>query len=176
MLYDLGSHLIDQALTLFGQPQWIWADMINQRPTAQIDDYFHIVMGYDEKRVVLHASSMARSCQPRFILHGSKGSFIKYGIDPQEQSLREGKRLKTRNWGKEKKATFGTLITTEGKHRVPSVAGNYAQFYQSVLNAILNHEPPPITCKEALLTIYTIELAKKSASNRQVLPFGSFQY
>ena len=88
ILYDLGSHLIDQALSLFGKPNAISADVIKQRPGAEIDDYFHIVLHYGVKRVILRSSSYVKKAGPHFTLHGDKGSIVKYGMDSQEEQLK----------------------------------------------------------------------------------------
>ncbi len=90
MLYDLGSHLIDQALHLFGNPESVYADVFQQRTGSKVDDYFHIVLAYGKTRVILHSGSLVCKHGPRFQLHGSQGSFIKYGLDSQEDMLRQG--------------------------------------------------------------------------------------
>ena len=87
ILYDLGSHLIDQALSLFGKPNAISADVIKQRPGAEVDDYFHIVLHYGVKRVILRSSSYVKR-HPHFTMHGDKGSIVKYGMDSQEEQLK----------------------------------------------------------------------------------------
>ncbi|MEM5637510.1 Gfo/Idh/MocA family oxidoreductase [Bacillus toyonensis] len=79
-IYDLGSHLIDQALSLFGKPDAISADVIKQRPGAEIDDYFHVILHYGVKCVILRSSSYVKQAGPHFTLHGDKGSIVKYGM------------------------------------------------------------------------------------------------
>ena len=88
ILYDLGSHLIDQALSIFGKPDAISADVIKQRPGAEVDDYFHIVLHYGAKRVILRSSSYVKKLHAHFIVHGEKGSIVKYGMDSQEEQLK----------------------------------------------------------------------------------------
>jgi scyllo-inositol 2-dehydrogenase (NADP+) len=118
ILYDLGSHLIDQALHLFGKPQFVLADVFAQRDGAQTDDYFHIIMGYGKLRVILHCGSIVAGQGPKFTVHGSKGSFIKYGIDGQEDALKAGKNPTADAWGKDDPEYYGTLILHEDGQEV----------------------------------------------------------
>ncbi|MDD1677754.1 MAG: Gfo/Idh/MocA family oxidoreductase, partial [Methanomicrobiales archaeon] len=83
ILYDLGAHLIDQSLHLFGMPRAVTADVIAQRAGAKVEDYFHLVLDYLPLRVILHAATLVVQPGPRFIVHGDGGSFLKYGIDGQ---------------------------------------------------------------------------------------------
>ena len=101
-LYDLGSHLLDQALQLFGFPDSMQADVTQQRPGSLADDYFHLILTYNKKRLILKSSSLVYNSEPRFQIHGTKGSFIKSGIDPQEQDLIAGKNPLDPNWGMQK--------------------------------------------------------------------------
>src|SRR3984957_4831652 len=97
--YDLGSHLLDQALHLFGLPQTISLDLAKQRDGARADDWFHAVLQYDRMRVILHASALVPEVGPRFVLHGTQGSFRKYGLDPQEEALKMGGKPGSAGWG-----------------------------------------------------------------------------
>ena len=105
VLYDLGAHLIDQALVLFGMPATVWADIRAQRVSAKTDDYFHLVLGYPECAVILHSGSLVRESGPHFQVHGSKGSYLKYGLDPQEDALKVGQLPNDSMWGLEQEAT-----------------------------------------------------------------------
>ncbi|HVV68096.1 MAG TPA: oxidoreductase [Gammaproteobacteria bacterium] len=169
ILYDLGSHLIDQALCLFGWPQSIYADITTQRVDAVVDDYFHIILGYEGLRVVLHAGAVVKKSGPRFIAHGSKGSFIKYGQDPQESLLR-ALHEKT-----EVDPLFGVKnyldnvmeITVdagghdiEGKINLPM--GRYREYYEKMYFAILEKSQPPVSAYDGLNVIKIIELAVRS--------------
>ncbi|MGH3972453.1 MAG: Gfo/Idh/MocA family oxidoreductase, partial [Pseudonocardiaceae bacterium] len=118
VLYDLGSHLIDQALHLFGLPQTILADVFAQRPGAVADDYFHLVLGYGQLRVILHAGSLVRAPGPRFEVHGDEGSFVSLGIDGQIAALLAGKRPGDPGWGIEDEDQHGTLTTAAGTGRL----------------------------------------------------------
>ncbi len=99
ILYDLGAHLIDQSLHLFGMPRAVTADIIAQRADAKVDDYFHLVLDYFPLRVILHAATLVVQPGPRFIVHGDGGSFLKYGIDGQEDALKRGQRPGDPEWG-----------------------------------------------------------------------------
>lgn len=98
--FDLGSHLADQAMQLFGTPDSIYADLAVQRRSATATDYFHVVMEYGARRVILHAGSLVAAEIPRFALHGTGGSYIKYGLDTQEEALKRGKVPGRTGWGK----------------------------------------------------------------------------
>ena len=166
ILYDLGSHLIDQALLLFGFPQAVWADVQAQRKNAQADDYFHLVLSYPHLRVILHAASLVREAGPRFQLHGSVGSFIKYGLDPQEDALKAGKRPGAAGWGEDRTEHYGAItmdrgeITIEGK--VKTLAGHYEAFYQGVVDTLTQGKTIPVSAEDARNTIKVIEGALQS--------------
>lgn len=109
ILFDLGSHLIDQAQVLFGLPQKLSADIRSQRQADKADDQFELVLRYDALKVTLKASLLAREPGPRFALHGTEGSFVKYGVDPQEDALKRGLFPGAADWGAEPEACWGTL-------------------------------------------------------------------
>ncbi|MDX9906690.1 MAG: Gfo/Idh/MocA family oxidoreductase, partial [Bacteroidales bacterium] len=109
VLYDLGSHLVDQALVLFGMPRSVYADIRMQRTESKVDDYFHVHLYYERLKVILKASVFVKEQGSRYILHGTKGSFIKYGIDPQEEMLKAGAMPGSENWGKEDPDYWGVL-------------------------------------------------------------------
>jgi len=170
ILYDLGSHLIDQALCLFGFPQAVWADVQAQRANAQADDYFHLVLSYPKLRVILHAGSLVRASGPRFQLHGSTGSFIKSGFDSQAEALLAGKHPGDPGWGEDPVEQYGTItmdvgkITIEGT--VKTLPGCYEAFYQGIIEAILSGKPAPVTAQEATNTIKVIEAAWQSQQGK----------
>ncbi|CAM2922331.1 oxidoreductase [Paenibacillus sediminis] len=173
MLYDLGAHLIDQALTLFGKPKTIWADLRAEREGAEAIDYFHLVFGYDHMRVILHSGSLVRQQGPRFVLHGTKGSYIKFGMDPQEDQLRQGKAPGDLGWGEDKRELYGQLTTEIGgltvESRVETVPGRYETFYQGVAEAIMIGKTAPVTAEEARDTIRMIEYALQSHQEGRVI-------
>ncbi|MCH5585766.1 oxidoreductase [Shimazuella sp. AN120528] len=173
ILYDLGSHLIDQALHLFGPPQFVQADLLHQRDQAVTDDYFHVVLGYDTLRVILHAGSVVPAHDLKYIVHGEKGSFIKYGLDCQEEALKAGKKPNSSDWGEDDPAKYGELtIEKEGRsetQRVKTIPGSYLTYYQKVYEHIKEGKASPVTAEEGLLTIKLIELAKLSSEQKKAI-------
>ena len=173
VLYDLGSHLIDQALDLFGWPQFVLADVFAQRENAQTDDYFHVILGYEKLRVILHSGSIVPSNGPRFQVHGSKGSFIKYGLDGQEDALKEGKKPINDSWGADDPQYYGKLITVDGeieKHEtIETLHGSYITYYKKIAESILVGKSAPVTANEGLLVIKIIEASLKSSKEKSVI-------
>jgi scyllo-inositol 2-dehydrogenase (NADP+) len=176
MLYDLGAHVIDQALVLFGTPESVWADVRAQRQGAVTDDYFHIMLTYPQKQtVILHSGSIVRELPPHFQLHGSKGSFIKYGLDSQEDALKAGKRPGDAGWGDDDTSQYGTLtvevgdLTIDGK--VPTLPGHYETFYQGMVAAITQDSPAPVNPHDARNTIRVIECALQSSKEQRAIVF-----
>lgn len=167
VLYDLGPHLIDQTLTLFGIPKSIIADIQSQRKNGDVDDYFKIKFIYPDKETVVTAGVLVEEIGPRFIIHGSKGSFIKYGIDPQEEPLRNGNLPEGKDWGKESSDKWGLVtiayddIDFDG--RIETEAGNYMGFYDNVFNVLNNNAEMIVKPEEARDVIRMIEIAFKSA-------------
>ncbi|MEP6701043.1 MAG: Gfo/Idh/MocA family oxidoreductase, partial [Bacteroidota bacterium] len=172
-LYDLGSHLIDQALQLFGKPQSVFADVRIVRPISKVDDYFEVVLYYPYLRVKLKSSYLVREALPAFILHGSFGSFIKSRADVQEMSLQAGNIPGTLDWGRESEMEQGILHTMiNGKvirERIPTLQGNYLDFFEGVFNALRNQTPVPVPVEDALEVVKIIELAHKSSKERKVI-------
>ena len=111
ILYDLGPHLMDQALCLFGLPQTITADVRLQRPHAKVDDYFDVQLDYGFTKVTLKAGMLVREPGPRYLIHGTKGSFIKWGDDVQEALLKQGVLPTASDWGMEPASQYGLLHT-----------------------------------------------------------------
>jgi scyllo-inositol 2-dehydrogenase (NADP+) len=173
ILYDLGSHLIDQALHLFGLPQFVTADVFPQRTGAEVDDYFHLILGYDRLRVILHSGSIVKSPGPRFQVHGSKGSFIKYGLDSQEEALKQGYKPGDAGWGADREEWYGEFTTGEGERsttvKVETIPGSYESYYQGIFEAIRHHKPVPVTAEEAMNTIKVIEYALKSSKEKRTI-------
>src|SRR5258708_32828084 len=126
MLFDLGSHLIDQALVLFGWPQEIYADIRCEREGCATDDGFDVVLYYPNLKVTLKSSMLVREPDPIFRLHGTAGSFVKYGMDPQEAALKQGQSPATQpDWGRESEDYWGVLNTEKEIRKVPSLPGAY---------------------------------------------------
>ena len=173
ILYDLGSHLIDQALQLFGKPNQIFADIQILRPISRVDDYFELLLYYDKLRVRLKASLAVREALPGYVLHGLKGSFIKQRTDVQETLLQAGIAPGKTDWGTEPPAEMGLLHTEkEGeiiREFVQSEQGNYDEYYEGIFQAIRNNKPLPVTAEEGLEVIKIIEAAYKSNSAKCVV-------
>jgi scyllo-inositol 2-dehydrogenase (NADP+) len=173
LLYDLGSHLIDQALRLFGLPDSVLADVGTQREGVRADDYVHVVLGYRTLRVLLHAGSLVRAPGPRFEVHGDLGSFVKHGMDPQEEALRSGRRPGDPGWGSEPPDRHGTLTTElaglELAGRLASVPGAYEVFYAGMAAAVLDGDPVPVPAEEARDVIWMIECALASSREGRVV-------
>ncbi|MCD7036106.1 oxidoreductase [Metabacillus sp. GX 13764] len=167
ILYDLGSHLIDQAAVLFGIPIAVTAESGNQRKVSEADDYFDIRFHYENMTAVLRASMLVKEQGPHFQIHGTKGSFIKYGMDPQENALKEGAIPGDKGFGEDPEHQWGTLNTDHGglnmRGKVQTLKGNYTAFYEDICQAILEHRSPRVTAEQAAWTIRLIEAAKQSA-------------
>ncbi len=166
ILYDLGSHLIDQALVLFGKPDSLMADIQSQRKGNEVDDYFELVLNYKNLRVILKAGMLVKDPEPRYILHGILGSFIKYGIDPQEEELNHGKLPTGDNWGVESPEYWG-MVTLDYQDmdihgNIETEHGNYGYFYNNVYDVLENDAEMAIKPVEARNVIRMIELAFES--------------
>ena len=170
ILYNLGSHLIDQALVLFGMPRFVDARMGIQRPGGKVDDFFDIRMEYEGFFVILKSSYLVREQGPRFILHGTEGSFLKSGIDPQEQDLKDKKTPGSPGWGSEGKNAWGKLNTTLGDKHIEgpfeTVPGNYLVFYDMLYACIRAGQPVPVKPEEARNVIHLIEACRESNRER----------
>jgi len=164
ILWDLGPHLIDQALCLFGMPQAISANCRTLRPGGESTDYFHLQLHYSDKEVVLHSSPFCANPTLRFMLQGRLGSYQKFGLDPQEDALRAGKVPGGAAWGLEQAANFGLLASADGQQSYPTLAGNYALFYQRLVAALQEDAPLPVPLEDALAGIRLLELAIVSST------------
>lgn len=163
--YDLGSHLVDQALTLFGPARLVYAESDVRRPGAAADDDDFIAITHTGGvRSHLWMSATTARLGPRFRVLGSTGGYVTYGLDPQEAALREGLRPgEGAAWGAEPESAWGTAGTDENTKSVPSLPGDYPAFYAAVETALREGTPPPVTALEAASTIEVIEAAGESA-------------
>lgn len=165
LLYDLGPHLIDQALCLFGMPDAVTATLAQQRPGAQVDDFFHIVLEQGARRVVLHASClMPADHAPRISVYGQQGCLTQRGFDGQEDALKAGAGPGDAAWG----TTPGGevwLTTPDGKRRaLPFLDGCYQAYYAGIADAILDGSAPPVTGSEAMQVMTLLDAARRSVS------------
>ncbi|MDT0174993.1 oxidoreductase [Pantoea sp. RRHST58] len=169
--YDLGPHLLDQALQLFGAPVAINVDMAEMRPGAQTTDYFHATLTYPQRRVVLHASMLVAAESPRYVVHGMRGSYVKYGLDPQEDRLKAGDFPPAEEWGYDMRDGVLTLADGEGvkEETLMTQPGNYPAYYAAVRDAINGRGNNPVTAEEAIQVMELIELGLQSAEKRQTL-------
>jgi scyllo-inositol 2-dehydrogenase (NADP+) len=163
LLYDLGPHMIDQVLVLFGWPLAITADLEIQREGSKVIDYFHITLHYDHHDAVVTAGMFAQGPVIKYFIHGDRATFVKYGADPQEALLKQGVLPVGEDWGKEPSSQWGKLTAVDGNESfVPTEQGSYMDYYIHVYDNIRNGKAPAIPLQEAIDTIRIIELALES--------------
>jgi predicted dehydrogenase len=167
LLFDLGPHLIDQALVLFGRPRALSASIAAERPGAQADDHFEITLHYQALEARLGAGMLANPPGPRFRISGVRGSYEKHGVDPQEELLRAGCAPAGPGWGEEPPERWGVLRgSVEGLEidgRVRTLRGDYGRFYDNVCDAIEHRAALAVTAEQAVETVRAIELAFESS-------------
>lgn len=178
LTYNLGSHLIDQAIQLFGMPKAVYAEVAILRDGGMVDDYFLIRFIRPalcpELQVTLKASYLMREPEPRFTLHGTLGSYVKYGVDKQEAALTEGKLPDTPHWGEETEKEWG-LINTESANgepyygKYPGIPGNYGGFYDNIYKHLRLGEALQTDARGVLDVIRVIECAYKSSKERNLI-------
>ena len=173
-LFDLGIHLIDQAVSLFGKPESVFSCLFNQREGSITDDSFDLKLIYPDLNVTLKASVFVKEPGPRFQVHGTKGSFVKYGLDTQEAMLRKGKKPGSAGYGIEPTKQRG-LLNTESfnktfRGRYETKPGNYMAFFDNVYSAVVSGADTIVKPEEALLNIQIIEAARKSNSEKRIIP------
>jgi predicted dehydrogenase len=188
ILYDLGPHLVDQALALYGPPARITASIRHDRDRTDIDDAFDLVLDYDMPygralRYSCHATMLAAEPSPRFLVHGTHGSFRKFGVDPQEPTLLNTNRRppmlgSDEFWLPEPESAWGTVTlpldlaqpTEFTRTPVPTIPGDYRQFYANVRDAILGTAPLAVSAEDGYRTLRLLDLARESHHQRQTLP------
>jgi scyllo-inositol 2-dehydrogenase (NADP+) len=174
VLFDLGPHVIDQALVLFGEPRAITASAFCQRETSRVDDAFDVCLEYAGLRAMARARMIAFAPGPHFLIHGTKGTFVKYGMDPQEARLR-GDNVPQgldwgADWGVEAEEFWGTLsLVDEPSVKVKTERGDYRGFYANVRDAIEKKAPLEVTPQQALRTMRALMLAHKSSRERRTV-------
>lgn len=174
VLFDLGPHLIDQALNLFGKPDSVYADLRIQRKGGKVLDYFEVHLNFGATKAILKAGVFVKEPGPRFMLHGRKGSYVKYGLDPQEGRLREGLQPVS-PLGADESELYGVLHTEENgnavRKQLPTVTGDYMQYFDNVYGAITGAQQLLVKPTDALEIIKVIETAYRSSEKKQCLVF-----
>jgi predicted dehydrogenase len=166
---DLGPHLVDQALQLFGMPIAVYADLAGQKPDAPVADYFHVVLRYPRLRVILHAAQIVHDHSLRYMVHGTAGSFVKHGLDTQESQSKAGLTPDDPDWGVD--PSPGVLVRrgddSESRRTIAGERGEYRQFYAHVRDALANGSPPPVTIDQALQVMTILDAGHRSHAERR---------
>jgi len=173
ILKDLGPHLIDQALYLFGFPERVFADIRITRKESQVDDYIDLLLFYPQFRVRLKSGFFVREAIPAYILHGKKGSFLKQRGDLQEDVLKIGEKPNLTHWKSEKEGNEGVLHSEINgeiiRKKVPTILGNYYDFFDGVYQSIANNLAEPVTAQDGINTIRIIEACIESNLKRKAI-------
>ena len=173
ILKDLGPHIIDQALFLFGMPEAVFADLRITRPVSQVDDYFELLLYYSQLRVRLKGGYLVREALPSYIVHGHKGSFIKSRADIQEERLVANEKPGSEDWGREPEKEGGLLHTEKDgeviRKTIPSEQGNYYAYYDGVYRALRAGAEMPVTVTDGIHVMQVIEAAVRSSHEQRVI-------
>jgi predicted dehydrogenase len=174
LLLDLGTHLADQALLLFGKPEAVSAEVLSERDKALADDSYTLRVRYPDFSATLSANCLASLARPRFYLRGMKGNYWKWGLDPQEAALNLVTRIDSKTWGQEPTADWGTLsVDVEGgmvTRPVAAIPGDYRRYYAAVRDALLGKAPPPVAALDAWRVARLLEWAVESSAQRREIP------
>lgn len=170
LLWDLGSHLVDQAIRLFGRPTHVYAEVDLRRPGAEADDDVFVALTHPGGvRSHLWASATAAIGGPRFRVLGLGGAYEKHGLDPQEDALAGGASPADAGFGTEPEERWGRLVDDDGERRVPTEAGDYAAYYRGIAQAMRTGEPPPVDVRDAIEGLEVLEAARESATTGTVV-------
>ncbi len=177
---DLGAHLVDQAVQLFGRPDTLQLDTAVLRDGAVVEDYFHAVLRYEQGphaplRVVLHSTTLAVRAAPRYIVHGTRGSYVKHGVDMQEDALRAGQRPPAEGWGADPLDGELTLVGRDGsvtRRFVSTRVGSYVDYYAAVRDAILGRGPNPVPPEQAVALMELLDIGRQSALEGRAIATG----
>jgi scyllo-inositol 2-dehydrogenase (NADP+) len=177
VFFDLGPHLVDQALQLFGPPEQVLADIRIERAGSLTEDAFDLALYYKNGlRAILAASMLAPDPRPHYRIQGTRGVYVKRTLDPQEALLRADHPAMGDDWGVEPEKDWGTMtLWSEGEltqANLPTLRGDYRDFYAQVRDAIEGHAAPPVTPEEALRLMYTLELCVESSRKRTPLAWA----
>ena len=176
ILFDIAPHLIDHALVLFGLPEAVTADIRIEREQAVADEAFDIMFRYPRgMRAVLRSTILAAAPRPRFVLHGTQGSFVKQTFDPQENNLRIGKIPRNGSWGAEPEENWGVLTVPRDnkfvEKRIPSAGCDYRDYYANVRDTLLGRAPLAVTPEWAMNAMRLLEMARESSERRSTVPW-----
>lgn len=170
LLYDLGPHLVDQALVLFGPVTDVYCEMDRRRPGVAVeDDAFVALTHRSGVRSHLWMSVVAAQPAPRFRVLGSRAAYVKWGMDVQEEQLRNGGRPVGDIWGMEPPDQWGTVGAGDDVAKVPTERGDYGGFYSSLVSALRERTPPPVATADAIAGLEVLEAARRSAAERDVV-------
>ncbi len=170
--FDIGPHLVDQALLLFGMPEAIGADIRIERDGGRIDDAFDVTLYYRRTRAVLRASMLRPAVGPTWIVNGTKGSFVKSGMDPQEAALKEGRTPDEPDWDTDPPELHGQLITSDATRTVPTLRSSFVRYYENARDAMLGTAELAVTPEWSLDVMRGLELAAASSRAHCVLPWS----
>ena len=171
ILYDLGPHVIDQALVLFGAVSEVYAELDRRRPGIEVDDDAFVALTHASGvRSHLFVSAVAALPAARMRLLGSRAAYVKYGMDPQEVALRSSGKLHHSGWGEDPKDAWGRLGAGNEVESIPTDAGGYQRFYEGVVAALRDGAPPPVDPDDAVAGLEIIEAARMSAAEGRVIP------
>jgi predicted dehydrogenase len=183
--FDLGAHLVDQVLQLFGPPDAVLLDVATQREGAKTNDWFHAQLKFERRhpglRVILHGSALVPELGPRWVVHGTEGSFIKYGLDPQEDALKAGRRPQLaalQDWGQDPRVgqvvrhesvEAGGADTQRVVRAAPDVPGNYLLYYAQLRDHLAGHGPIHVTPEQVRCVMAVLTLGEQSAREGRFL-------
>jgi scyllo-inositol 2-dehydrogenase (NADP+) len=174
IVYDLAPHLIDQALILFGMPTAVYADFMSTRSSSRVEDYFEMLLFYDQSRVRLKSGYFVREPLSAYQVHGKKGSFLKSRADVQEASLQRGVKPDAEGYGIEPENEQGLLHSEKDgaivRERIPTLPGNYLAYYDGLHKAIAENMPVPVSADDGIRVMKIIEAGYLSHRERRVVP------
>jgi scyllo-inositol 2-dehydrogenase (NADP+) len=171
MLNDLGSHVVDQALHLFGPASLVYGELDRRRPGMRVDDDAFVALTHTSGvRSHLWMSSVAAQLGPRLRVLGDRAAYVKHGLDGQEEALRAGRRPDGPGWGEEPPDRWGLLGTEEQARPVPTEPGAYQRFYEGLVTALRDQAPPPVEPADAVAALRVLDAARRSAGERAAVP------
>lgn len=173
ILHDLGTHIIDQAVCLFGRPEAVTGHLVTEREGSLVSDGFTVRLHYNGMYATLQSSLLVLEEGPRYTIHGRKGSFVKFGVDPQEDDMQAGGRPLDPGWGEDAEEKWGVLHTRAGsvsrRETIPTLPGNYMYFYDNVAAVLRDGTRVALSAEEALVTVQIIEAVQESHREKRTI-------